>query len=466
MKDSIMPQAIESEMAVLGCIIRNEKLLADAEKYIINKDMFYDSGHQRLFQIIKKLKNDSKPIDPVIICSMITANDKKKHEILDTYYITGLLEEGIDSRVESYARVVAEKYYQRELIKDSERIQNYCLDNNVKYEDIIKKVNVITSNLQSLNTGKDFDLKTLITDTNNAISEPLNLINYGFSSLNHLAGGMTRGEVSVIAGRPGHGKTTFMINLVFNLLKQGYKVMVINREMTNTEMMKKLLVLASGKLSYSVIRSGKIDDQTQIEINRIFKEILNQFNKKLIMFDDVFSLQESSAVINKHRPDIVLDDYLQLIRVGGTYDARRFEIEAIMTEYKMIAKKHNLVAIVLSQLNRNIEQRIDPIPKLSDLAESGSIEAVAENILFLYYDYHHMHENSEYGAHRNQIVAAKVRYGTTGRLIMGFDGNKCLFHENVTEFKQIPRKKTIEVSKKILVEDTQDIFKRLAKHVD
>ena len=153
-----MPKAIESEMAVLGCIIRDENLLSDAQKYILSKDMFYDSGTQRLFQIITKLKEDSKPIDPVILCSMITANDKKKYEISDTYYITGLLDEGFNGRVESYSRIVAEKYYQRELIKDAEKIQTYCLDNSVKYEEIIKKVNVITSNLQSLNTGKDFDL--------------------------------------------------------------------------------------------------------------------------------------------------------------------------------------------------------------------------------------------------------------------------------------------------------------------
>ena len=123
---------------------------------------------------------------------------------------------------------------------------------------------------------------------------------------------------------------------------------------------------------------------------------------------------------------MIIDDYIQLVKVNGKKD-RRFEIEQIMQDYKWLAKFCKIPVILLSQLNREIEKREDPIPKTSDLAESGSIEQVAENILFVYYDYKIRYEKSYLGKNQMQIVAAKVRYGETGIATLGFEGNRCLF---------------------------------------
>jgi replicative DNA helicase len=102
-----------------------------------------------------------------------------------------------------------------------------------------------------------------------------------------------------------------------------------------------------------------------------------------------------------------------------------------MNEYKWLAKTYKIVPILISQLNRDIEKRIDPVPKMSDLAESGSIEQVSENVLFVYYDYKVNYEESEIGKNQIQIVAAKVRYGENRKLLFGFNGDKALFHENI-----------------------------------
>jgi replicative DNA helicase len=113
------------------------------------------------------------------------------------------------------------------------------------------------------------------------------------------------------------------------------------------------------------------------------------------------------------------------------YDQRRFELETVMNEYKWLAKTYQIVPVLISQLNRDIEKRIDPIPKMSDLAESGSIEQVAENVLFVYYDYKVNYENSDLGKDKTQIVAAKVRYGENRKLIFGFNGDKVSFYDTV-----------------------------------
>lgn len=458
----VMPHSIEAEEALLGSILTKDSNFEIATRNIHKSSIFYKDSHKRIWSIMERLHSDDRDIDVVSVCSMLSDNDKTKYPNLDSYYITGLLDQGIQSKTENYSKILLEKYLQRKLINEADDIKKYCYDSNRGYNDIVDKVSKVTNSLQRMRTGKEFNLSTLIKETTNAIKNPVDLIKYGYDSLNHLAGGMTRGEISVIAGRPGHGKTTFCINLVYRLLQSGYKVLVFNREMSNTEMLKKLLVVSNEKLSHSKIRKGEINSETQREIDKSFAHLEQMYKDQLIMFDDVFDLSGSSSIIEKFRPDIVIDDHIQLIKTNTRLEGRRFEIEAIMQEYKMLSKKHNMVSILVSQLNRNIEQRVDPIPKLSDLAESGSIEQLAENITFIYYDYKVRFEDSEIGQNRNQIIAAKVRYGTSGRLTMGFDGDKCLFYETGLE-KMYKTNKEIHIPKQASLEETKDIFKSLSE---
>ena len=150
------------------------------------------------------------------------------------------------------------------------------------------------------------------------------------------AGGMTRKEVTVLGGRPGHGKTTLMVNVLKSLIEQGYKVMLFNREMSNTEMLRKLIVLESKKFLYSEIRKGEVQGRED-ELEDIENNIKEKY-KNLIMYDDIRTLTEGISEISKYKPDVVIDDYIQLIMMDNKLD-RRFQIENIMQEYKWICKK-------------------------------------------------------------------------------------------------------------------------------
>jgi replicative DNA helicase len=429
-----LPQSIEAEETLLGMIIQDNNVLEESKKYITTPDMFYSNVNKRTYEIMLNLEKKSSSINPVTIMAALTDNDKKVYEGLNGYFLTGLVElSDLSYKVNDYSRIIAEKYLKRRLIKSTQLIEKTAYKNDKAFNDLVEDVSKISHEFQSVSMGQEFELDTLIKETETSIYESVNLIKYGFDSLNKLAGGMTRGEITVIGGRPGHGKTTLVVNLCYNLLKQGLKVMMINREMSNKEMMKKLLVLSSKELSYSAIRQGgrNMSEKTMNQLAKAMQD-MKQYKDQLFMFDKLFTLEDSHAVINRYKPDIILDDYIQLVRVNSKNDGRRFEIEEIMRSYKEVAKKHNCIPILVSQLNRNIEGRIDKVPKMSDLSEGGSIEQVAENIIFVYYDYKDNYENSEYGPDRNQLVAAKVRYGTGGRITMGFDGNRCLFHENIT----------------------------------
>tara|TARA_R100001230_G_C5687142_1_gene197284 strand:+ start:1084 stop:2466 length:1383 start_codon:yes stop_codon:yes gene_type:complete len=425
----VFPNSKEAEESILGCIMINPELYTVIKDYIPKSDVFYHEKNKIIWKKIVELNKNKSPIDPISIMSKLSSKEK---QAVSAYYITGL-PDSIPStaNVEHHAQVILERFLKRELIKSSIKIQKGAYENSEEFEKLIKKVKKTTDSLTALSPIKDPSIESIIDETLDSIKTGGNYIRFGYNKLDNLAGGMTKGEVTVIAGRPGHGKTTFSVNLVRNFVKQGHKVLMINREMTNVEMMKKLVVLESGSLSYSDIRANGLDKGGYNELMRVMN-VMKTYQDQLIMIDTARDLDSVVTHIARHKPDVVIDDYIQLIKMDG-YDQRRFELETVMNEYKWLAKQHQIVPILVSQLNRDIEKRIDPVPKMSDLAESGSIEQVAENVLFVYYDYKVNYENSTLGKNKTQIVAAKVRYGENKKLVFGFDGNKVSFIENVDE---------------------------------
>ena len=149
------------------------------------------------------------------------------------------------------------------------------------------------------------------------------------------------------------------------------------------------------------------------------------------MFDHIRDFQTTASEIRKFKPDVVFDDYLQLIAPHGKFEQRRLQLEQLVNDYKWIAKENQCALVLASQLNRAIETRLDPIPQLSDLAESGAIEQVAENVFFVYYP----HKVKPDKAQDNliEIRAAKVRYGETGKCELGFDGDKVMMYDSMEE---------------------------------
>jgi replicative DNA helicase len=427
------PHSREAEEAILGCILLKSDLFGEVKEFIPKTEVFYYDTSQIVWNKMKELVEEHKPIEPIGIISRLNKEEKNK---VTGYYLTGLCNDiATTASVLNYATIILEKYLQRELIKATYKIQKSAFENNTEFEALLKFIKKTTDELTSLTPSKDPTLDQIVNQTIESIESSGNYVKFGFKKLDNLAGGMTRGEITVIAGRPSHGKTTFAINLVKNFIDQGLRVLVINREMTNIEMMKKLIVLESGKLSYSDVRMNNMNDQSYEELVSVNKRIVDKYTNRLFMCDTARDLTSSTAQIMKHSPDVVIDDYIQLIKMDG-YDQRRFELETVMNEYKWLAKTYKIVPILISQLNRDIEKRIDPVPKMSDLAESGSIEQVSENVLFVYYDYKVNYEESEIGKDQIQIVAAKVRYGENRKLLFGFDGDRALFHENINNNKE------------------------------
>ena len=416
-----MPSSKEAENSVLGAILlEGEESFDKVSPWIRSDDAFYFDDNKKIWEAIKTLRNNKEAIDLVTVANILKEDGEKDI----AYYLSGLTDIiATTAHLENHAKIIWEKYVQREARRTSYRMYNISFDKYDKIAPIINNQLKWLEELRDLQPDRLNNLDSMVDEAVEYIKSGENVIKFGMYALDRPAGGMTRKEVTVIGGRPGHGKTTLMINILKSLIEQGYKVMLINREMSNTEMLRKLIVLESENLLYSKIRRGEIEG-SEDEIDEIEKKIKDKY-KNLIMYDDIRTLQDGIVEVSKHKPDIVIDDYIQLITMNDNKD-RRFQIENIMQEYKWIAKKENCSAILISQLNREIERRIDPYPRMSDYAESGVIEQTVENALFIFYGYNFDHEN--YDMYESEIISCKTRYGVVGGYKVGFAGNRCGFY--------------------------------------
>ena len=403
----------------------------EAEKTIQDDDAFYDNNCKHLWKALRRLRRNEEEYHIVAIKN----ESKKKNNSITSYWLSGLPEKSVGiSFIPGHAKVIWEKHIQRRVLTTATKLLNSSYLSIDKTKQILDEHGRYVDTLRGLLPTRNVDISSIAKETVDKIIKGNSLISYNFKPLDEFAVGMTRGEITVIGGRPGHGKTTLIVNLVQKLIEDGRKVLLVNREMNNTEMMRKLLVLETEGITYDGIRENEITEgYKKILTNGTIGDLANKY-KKLKMFDNLRNLDEVLSEITKFKPDVIVDDYIQLIQMPSNLE-RRFQLENIMNEYKWICKKENCSAILVSQLNREIERRFDPKPKLSDFAESGVIEQTAEAALFVYYPY--QYDDEKFSPFSINIISAKARYGLTGESTVGFNGNKCKFYNTESDAMNI-----------------------------
>tara|TARA_Y100000401_G_scaffold108354_1_gene103562 strand:+ start:7888 stop:9243 length:1356 start_codon:yes stop_codon:yes gene_type:complete len=428
-----LPHSIEAENHVLGTLIQDSSKIDEVTPFLMREDSFFDPRNKKLWSKVLETHTNGENVDLVTITSKLTTKDKQIG--LDAFYITGL-EGGYSPRVVDYAKKIYEKSLLRELIFKSTNLIDLSYSNNTDVYSLLSEAHTNFGKFIDLKPGQKDDIDSLLDETIKSIeTSGYNILKTGFSGIDELSGGMTRGEITILGGRPGHGKTTTMINLIKHCVDKGLKVIVFNREMTNVEMLKKLFILESGVLSYLDIRNGLIRGlEGANELSRVKNIVKEKYNEEnFLMFDKLNTFAESAAEVKKFKPDIIFDDYIQLITPDTKIDQRRLQLEKICNDYKWLVKSQDCVAVLLSQLNRGLESRGDARPRLSDLAESGAIEQVAENVFFVYYHYKVNLIDKDSSRNRIELIASKVRYGTSGKAILGFNGDKVKLYNSLEE---------------------------------
>ena len=434
--ETTLPYDIESEDVVLGSVIKNMQEYDKVAKYFMDKDVFYQDKARLLWNRVTEMKRKGEHIDTLTVCSSITKKDSTKG--LTKYYITGCTSDTCSQgAAEYYAIRIYEKYLLRKVIVGSEEISEKAKTNDKDIYASISKAHSLYGELLNSRPSQAQDIEDVISDTLHDIkNKTTKLIKTGYENVDKFAGGLTRGEVTIIGGRPGHGKTTVMINLLSKALENGQRALFFSRELPNSELFKKIICLESEQLSYSMVRKNVYTENDLLVVNNTITEIKKKYSSdKFLMFDNIRDFEMSSSEVKKFKPDIIFDDYIQLIACDGYEDSRRLQIERLVNDYKWLAKETDCVVVLASQLNRGIERDSRGKtynPQLSDLAESGAIEQVAENVFFSYYDYK---VKGEAGKGKNIISlhACKVRYGDSGVSDLGYEGDKCKIHNSIEE---------------------------------
>jgi replicative DNA helicase len=434
--ETTLPYDIESENVLLGSVISDIGEYDSVAKYFIEKDVFYQEKADLLWKFITEMKRKEEHIDTLSVCSKIGKKESSKG--LTKYYVSLCTGDTCSKgAAEYYAIRIYEKYLMRKVIVMSEEIGEKAKSNDKDIYDKINEAHTLYGELLHSRPSFAQDIEDVISDTLNSIkNKSTNLIKTGYENIDKFAGGLTRGEVSIIGGRPGHGKTTVMVNLLSHALANGQRAMFFSRELPNSELFKKIICLESEQLSYGMVRKNVFSELELQIVNNTINQIRKKYSRdKFLMFDNLRNFSLSSSEVKKFKPDIIFDDYIQLIACEGYEDSRRLQIEKLVNDYKWLAKETNSTVVLASQLNRSIERDSRGKtynPQLSDLAESGAIEQVAENVFFSYYDYK---VKGEAGKGKNiiSLYASKVRYGDSGVSDLGYDGDKCKIYNSIEE---------------------------------
>lgn len=420
----IPPQSIDFEKAVLGAIMLESSAYIEICD-IISPESFYVDAHAKIYSAIKSVYIANKPIDFLTVMEQLRI-DKTLDHIGGVLFLTELTNSvGSASHIEFHARIIQQKFIQRELIRISTEVQSKAFED---VEDIATLLNFAESELFGITQGNLKKEPRLIGDIG---KEQLKLLEdicnsekeftgipTGISAIDRLINGLQKKKLIILAARPAMGKTTLVISLARNIaIDFNRNVGIFTLEMGEDEIWNKIISDITD-IQYAKLIGGKINsDWDKIEAAQ------KKLEDSKIFVDDtagitLFELRAKARRLKmKHNIEIIFIDYLQLMSGDSKSGNREQEISTISRGLKVMAKDLDIPIVCLSQLNRTVETRGDKKPQLSDLRESGAIEQDADIVGFIYRpeEYGIMsYEDGQSTLNKVDILFRKHRGGKTG----------------------------------------------------
>ena len=428
----VLPQAIPLEEAVLGAIMLDKDGLTSVID-ILRKESFYKEEHQAIYEVMLQLFERSQPIDILTIHEGLKKNAKLE-EVGGVNYLMQLTNKVASAaNIEYHARIVAQKFIQRELIRVSTRtIKDSFEDTTDVFElldDAERSLYEITE--QNLSTGFE-SLKALVVKARNEIetvsakTDGLTGVPTGFEELDKLTSGWQRSDLVIVAARPGMGKTAFTLSLAHNAAKFGRGVAIFSLEMSNLQLVNRLISMEA-EIDSRSLRNGDLSPE---EWDRLHSAVENLAEMPIYIDDtpgiNIFELRAKCRRLKQnHDIEMIIIDYLQLMTGAptGSKGNREQEISTISRSLKGLAKELKVPVMALSQLSRAVETRGgNKRPQLSDLRESGAIEQDADLVSFIYRPDYYDLEPDDAGVPRDsaEIIISKHRNGSLGSVYLKF----------------------------------------------
>ena len=435
--EQYLPHNFLAEQMILNCLLLNTESI-ELTIQTISMEAFYFKNHQEIYKAIRSMYQRKLPID---ILTLITFLQDK-----------GLLEKvgGIKVLIElithvpnvvyldEYIRLVKDKFLRRSLIKLGYEIINSGYITNVSLETILndfenKLFNLTTEKkTEKLFSSAELLDKIFFELKEKSLNPTLPGLSSGFYDLDLLTQGFQKSDLIIIAGRPSMGKTALGLNIALNIIKNSkLPLLFFSLEMSKEQIMYRLLSIETN-INQTKLRSGELYQDDWIKLNKIIK-ILSKL--PLFIYDTPdLSVQDirskiKTILFEQNQIGLIIIDYLQLMQnSNGKIENRVQELSQITRALKNIAREFNIPIITLSQLSRNVENRIDKKPILSDLRESGSIEQDADLVVMLYKNKDSsLEQNENQNDCFTELIIAKQRNGPIGNVKLKFDQKKTKF---------------------------------------
>ncbi len=444
------PNNIEAEQSVIGSILVSNELFDEINMIITSKN-FYDPMHQKIFSAIEKLIYSGMLANPITLKNYF---EKEKDEINVPDYLIKITKFSTSSRQTiEYSKLIYDLFVKRELIKISENVIDTAKLNDLDHDgqSIIENFEKSLFDLAEKGSFSSslvkFDeaMKMTIEMASNAYKNDEGIVGVptGLTDLDDKLGGLHKSDLVIIAGRPSMGKTALATNIAFNSAKKiqddGRKstIAFFSLEMSSEQLSTRILAEQS-RIKSNDIRRGRISEEQFDKFIETSKNI-----SELPLYIDETPAISIAALSNRARRikrlyglDMVVVDYIQLMRASNFREGRVQEISEITQGLKALAKELSVPVLALSQLSRAVEQRDDKKPQLSDLRESGSIEQDADVVMFVFREAYYLERKEPQPAtvdhaewqskmddvsNRAEVIIGKQRHGPTGNVFLEFE---------------------------------------------
>ncbi len=445
-----LPNNIEAERSVIGSILVSNEIFDEINMIITSKN-FYDPMHQKIFSAIEKLIYSGMLANPITLKNYF---EKEKDEINVPDYLIKITKFSTAKRqTTEYSKLIYDLFVKRELIKISENIIDTAKLNDLDHDgqSIIENFEKSLFDLAEKGSFSSslvkFDeaMRMTIEMASNAYKNDEGIVGVptGLTDLDDRLGGLHKSDLLIIAGRPSMGKTALATNIAFYAAKKiqedGRKstIAFFSLEMSSEQLSTRILAEQS-RIKSNDIRRGRISEEQFDKFIETSKNI-----SELPLYIDETPAISIAALSNRARRikrlyglDMVVVDYIQLMRASNFREGRVQEISEITQGLKALAKELSVPVLALSQLSRAVESRDIKKPQLSDLRESGSIEQDADVVMFVYREAYYLEkmeprpatvEHAEWQSKMNEIsnlaeiLIGKQRHGPTGNIMLEFE---------------------------------------------
>ncbi len=445
------PASVEAEQALLGGLMIDDHSWELLEGKVTDSD-FYRPDHRLIFNAIGTLSARSRPRDAITVSEYLESCGHLADAGGLGYLSTLVKDTPSAANITTYADIVRERSLLRELIEVGNDIAASAFHTEGRpaadlVDDAEKRVfKIAEKGVAGKKTVRQLHevCKGLMDrlDLLHGAGEEITGLSTGYKKFDAMTQGLQKGDLIIVAGRPSMGKTTLALNIAenaaFNLTKPT-PIAIFSMEMS-TEQLALRFVSSLGQVSQSKLRNGRFSDDDWPRIT----SAIQQMSQAPVFIDDTPALSPTQVrararrLKRQHGIGLIVIDYLQLMSVGGSTENRATEISEISRSLKALARELDVPVIVLSQLNRSVEQRPDKRPVMSDLRESGAIEQDADLIAFIYRDEVYNDESPRKG--QADIIIAKHRNGEIGDFNLTFLGQFSRFENFVQQFELPPER--------------------------